>query len=190
MTLQLRQILPSSFCLQLICFLLFMMSSNTSFAQKKNNFLKARKGIAFTNSGNKIRFKKVRETENSFIFTTMNKTDVELDKFKIAKIDRRNGTKGFRYAISSIGVTTLIVIHTYYLDEYLTGGGTTYEVEIAIASVLLSIVTGTVGGLIGLTQKRYKTIYTSPTFGNYKPKLKLKTTVPNAIPSLTLSYTF
>jgi hypothetical protein len=166
------------------------MSSNASFVQKKTTFLKARKGIAFTNSGNKIRFKKVRETENSFIFTTMNKTDVEIDKFKITKIDRRNGTKGFRYAISSIGVTTLIVIHSYYMDEYLTGGGTTYEGEIATAPVLLSILTGTLGGIIGLTQKRYKTIYTSPSFGNYEPKLKLKTTAPNAIPSLTLSYTF
>ena len=176
--------------IHVISLLVFLTFSNVIYAQSKTTFIKARKGIAFTNSGKKIKFRFVKETENSFVLTTMNKTEVELEKFKIAQIDRRNGTKGMQYALSAIGGTTIIVMHTYYLNGFYTRGRSTYEGEILLASVFLSVITGTVGGLIGLSEKKYKTIYTSPTFGNYKSKLNLKTTSPNLIPSLTLSYTF
>lgn len=174
----------------LTCFLFFLTSFTTTYAQSKTSFLHAKKGIAITITGKKVKFRKVRETENSFIFTTINKTEVEIEKFKIAQIDKQRGTKGFRFARNTIGLTSLFVVHAYYLDEYYTGGGPSYEGEVAILTIFLSTITGTIGGLIGLTQKRYKTIYTSPTFGNYEPKLNFKTTSPNAVPSLTLSYTF
>ncbi len=181
-----------SFWIHLIGFLFFITFSNPILAQNGTIFIRANKGIAYTNSGKKIRFKKMRETENSFSFITTNKTKIELEKNKIAQIDRRNGTKGFRYAATAIGVTTLVVIHSSYLSGYYSLGSnrSSYEGELLIASVFFSIITGTISGCIGLAQKRYKTIYTSPALGNYEPKLSLKTTVPNSIPSLTLSYTF
>lgn len=192
MTSQLKQIGILSFSIHLIGLLFFLTFSNTTYAQSKTTFIKASSGIAFTNSGKKIRFRNVKETENSFVFTTPNRTKVELEKFKITQIDKRNGTKGLRYAAAAIGVTTLIVVNSSYIDEFYSldfisfyGGD-----EVAIISIVFSIITGTIAGLIGLTQRRYKTIYTSPTFGRYEPKLNLKASSPNSIPSLTLSYSF
>lgn len=190
MKFQLKQFKKDSFGFCLIGFIFFLAFPNPTIAQEGTIFIRANKGVAYTNSGEKIRFKKMRETENSFSFITTNRTKVEVAKYKIAKIDKRNGNRGFQYMVNSIGLTTLFVIHTSYLDVYYTGGGIITAEEILFVSIILSAFTGTIGGLIGASVKKYKTIYSTDAFGNYEPNLKLKTTAPNAIPSLTLSYTF
>lgn len=187
---QVKRITSLFFYFQLVFFLFFLIFSNSTLAQNGTIFIRADKGIAYTDTGVKIRFKKMRETENSFSFITSNKTKIEKDK--IAQIEKRNGTRGLQYTMTAIGGSCLLVIHSSYVRSFYSLGRfrSTYEGELLFVSIFLSTITGTVAGLIGLSKKRYKTIYTAPSFGINEPHLKLKTTLPNAIPSLTLSYTF
>lgn len=175
----------------ILCFTLFLTFSFDSTAQINQEFVTIKKGKAYLNSGREFKFKKVTETESSFIFLTMNKTEVELDKTKITRIDKRNGNKGLRYALISLGSTYLLVNTLAYIDGFNSENPfPPFEEEALYLSVAFSIFTVPLGGLIGLTQKKYKTVYSSSLIGNYEPHLELKTTLPNAVPSITLSYTF
>jgi len=171
---------------------MFITFSNIAYSQNDASFLKLKKGIAFTDSGSKIRFKSVQETENSFIFMTTNRTEIEIEKFRIAQIDKQKGNYAAKYALGGtgigfLGMSTILFVSIANSDSEFNMGDGAF---IGIIAGSTGLFFGIFGGLIGFFEKRHKTVYQTSSIGNHTPMLKLKTTLPNAIPSLTLSYSF
>ena len=173
---------------------IFTTSNKAKVEIPKSNIVKIHvpnKGFAYSSTGAKVRFKSIYQKDDSFIFTTTNKTILEIKKSKIAKIDLQKGSYAKKVALSSAAITAL-TISTLLLHHELT----TEQIPLSDSPLLIVIIVGTptltvgiIGGLIGHCAKKYKTIYKTSSIGYSEPKLNLKTTSPNAIPSLTLSYT-
>lgn len=172
-------------------FIIFLLgvSLNTSFSQNDSGFLSKKKGVAFFNDGTPFPFKSVKEKENTFIFKISNKETVEFNKNEIAQIEKQNGNHAFKYGLISAGTSGLVVFSIYAIRGASNSSSFEGE-EIPLAISSIGIVVGVIGALVGLTQKKYKTIYHTPTFGKIPSTLKLKTTSPNSISSIGISYTF
>ncbi len=174
-------------------FIIFLLgvSLNTSFSQNDSGFLSEKKGIAFFNDGTPFPFKSVKEKENTFIFKISNKETVELNKNEIAQIEKQNGNHALKYGLISAGTSGLVVFSIYAIRGKSSSNSSSFEgAGIPLAISAIGIVGGVIGALVGLTQKKYQTIYHTPTFGKIPPTLKLKTTSPSSIPSIGISYTF
>lgn len=163
---------------------------NFSIAQIEDFSLISQKGIAYSINGAKVRFTYVEKKENTFVFTTTNRTNVEIAKSNIAQIDLQKGNYAGKYAIggaliSSATLTSLYLLSTNSQESELGDG---------FAIILVASFSGALGGIIGaftgFFKKKTTTIYNAPSHGYISPKLQLKTTTPNSIPSLTISYSF
>ncbi|MFK8006609.1 MAG: hypothetical protein AB8H03_09570 [Saprospiraceae bacterium] len=149
-------------------------------------------GFAYTSTGAEINFISIEEKENSILFTTTNKTIIEIPKSNLNQIDLKKGNYAKSAALITFGITAVSVTTFILISD--PPGNSTFTYSPLIAGVLIitpSLATGLIAGIIGYTVKRSKTIYRrNDSFGYYNSKFKLKTTSPNAIPSLTLSYSF
>ncbi|MFK8006610.1 MAG: hypothetical protein AB8H03_09575 [Saprospiraceae bacterium] len=182
--------IPSLSCgLQLVLMFFFFTFSNQTFAQNKATSLNAKKGIAILIKGTSFQFKSVEEKENTFVFTTINKTKVEIAKSNLTQIDIQNGNFAEKYSFTASAVTAAFAIALIYNTRPFRDSvhpflySTTYIIT-------PTIVAGIIGAIIGATNQKYKTVYNASSLGRNIPKFQLNTTMPNLIPSLTLSYSF
>lgn len=144
-------------------------------------------GHAFTKTGTQVKFKLVEEKENTFLFTTKDNIKVEIERDKIAQIKLNDGNRFSEY-FSISGTSGLIASTTFIL---LIDPSIFLEPRpLGTFIILPSFILGTIGGIIGCTKKKYKTIYQPFNLNNNISHLKLKITSPDDIPSLGLVYTF
>lgn len=169
---------------------LLLFVSSFSIAQNIDLSNVSKKGIAYSNMGNKLRFTAFQQKDNHFTFTKTNKSNVDVNTSDIAKIDVFAGYRSGKFALIGAGVSILTFNVLYQLDRDENSEIIDEELLILVASGVVGLAGGLLGALIGLGSKKYKTVYTAPSLGNSHPRLQLKTTTPNAVPSLTFSYSF
>ncbi|MFK7772369.1 MAG: hypothetical protein AB8F94_09520 [Saprospiraceae bacterium] len=169
----------------LILFATLLFFPNPLNAQDQGKLVTLKKGKIFTTDGNLIGFQMLRQTDEKFFYQNIKGEFIGISKSDVTLIQKQNSSYAFRYGLTS-GASA---IFGYFIGSAVSNRQLSQKTK--RNGLILSSICGTLFGVIyGSTKKKYSTVYQSPNLGKKVGHLKLDSTTPNAIPSLTLSYTF
>ena len=142
-----------------------------------------KKGRLFTKDGIEKKFKSLTmQNDNVNVFFDKAAKSILLSEEEIIKIEEVAGNQALLWG-GVLGASSLLgsIIGVAQAEAQYgdTGDNSGIIIGLTAAGTL-------VGALVGLNIKKYKTVYENPSYVQSSVRLKLNTTIPNQVPSLTL----
>ena len=158
------------------------------FSQKKS--LHFGQGRLFTTKGIEITFVNLNQQGSMFTIETRKGKFHTFDKNEILRIDQKKGSEALVWAgyMGSIGLLEGILLTS--ITKPPTSFFYNNQKRKRLLVVGSTVLSATMGLIIGARRKKYKRIYDDPAFSFSPKKLGLNLSAPNNVSSLTLSYHF
>jgi len=177
-----------------ISLLLFFLLSNLSllFSQNNNQIPEQKKGRFYTIEGYEVKFKSLREDGNNLIYKNSKGKILTIEKNDVLRIDAQNGNEALRWGSISLGtgligagIGAIAITRTQEID-----GRTVNKKQRNAFVIGYTAFFTTVGTLMGISKKKYKTVFDNPTYSSRSKNWNFKATSIHNKPALGLTFRF
>lgn len=176
-----------------ILILLFLFSNQSLiFSQNKNQIPDQKKGRLYTTEGYEIKFKSLQVNDNLIIYKNSKGKISTIKKNEVLRIDAQSGNEALKWGSVTLGASLVgagisaIIINPYQK----IGGGTIDKRSRNIAIISYTTIFTSLGVLMGISKKKYTTVFDNPSYSSRLRKWQINTTSINNKPAFGFTFIF